>query len=89
MLSFNACNVYGFDAYTILLLTHAQPSFPYDRCNLTDSTANLADGVPTLAQCKAAALYGTVDLWMQSGADSEGGPGGPGPPVRSYDNYKI
>ena len=39
-------------------------------------------------------LYGALPectkfVGMLTGADSDGGPGGPGPPVKSYDNYKI
>ena len=47
---------------TILLLTCAQPSFPYDKFDSGSLNVNLAEGAPSLAQSKAAALYGTVDL---------------------------
>ena len=30
-----------------------------------------------------------IAIGLHAGVDSEGGPGGLGPPVRSYDNYKI
>ena len=47
---------------TILLLTRAQPSFPYDWLSSGSLNANLADGAPTLAQSNAAVLYCTADL---------------------------
>ena len=50
---------------TILLLTRAQPSLPYDSFNSTDNSvtlnANLADSMPTLTESNAA-LYNVVDL---------------------------